>query len=191
MHPLDRVGVHVRGGHLDGGGQVHDQRPVGGRLDDLGDLGESGGQREPDITKSDQGDACLLVCPFGIEQGEDAGGPDLELFPGQLQAGRGGLFRLLLRLQCLGIPFQGLQHVGHLLEGFQHRAPVLGFGLLVDRHRRPPLMGQGAAAEKRLQQGGPGAPHGGGAGDVEELAAFIGQEGDAVRFGHWQKLHDV
>ena len=36
-HPLDRVGVDVGGGHLDGGGQVDDQRPVRRRLDDVGD----------------------------------------------------------------------------------------------------------------------------------------------------------
>ena len=36
-HPLDRVGVDVRGRHLDGGGQVDDQRPLGRRLDDVGD----------------------------------------------------------------------------------------------------------------------------------------------------------
>ena len=33
VHPLDRVGVHVGRGHLDGGRQVDDQRPVGRRVD--------------------------------------------------------------------------------------------------------------------------------------------------------------
>ena len=37
VHPLDRVGVDVRRRHLDGGGQVHDQRHIGGRLDDVCD----------------------------------------------------------------------------------------------------------------------------------------------------------
>ena len=37
VHPLDRVGVDVRRRHLDGGGQVHDQRHIGGGLDDVGD----------------------------------------------------------------------------------------------------------------------------------------------------------
>ena len=32
------------------------------------------------------------------------------------------------------------------------------------------------------------AEHGGGAGDVEQLAAFIGQDEEAVRSGHWQKI---
>ena len=35
MEPLDHVGVDVRRVHLDGGRQVHDQRPVGRRLDDV------------------------------------------------------------------------------------------------------------------------------------------------------------
>ncbi len=35
-HPLDRVGIHVGRGHLDGGGQVDDQRSVRCRLDDVG-----------------------------------------------------------------------------------------------------------------------------------------------------------
>jgi hypothetical protein len=35
VHPLDRVGVDVRGGHLDGGGQVDDHRALGGRLEDV------------------------------------------------------------------------------------------------------------------------------------------------------------
>jgi len=33
------------------------------------------------------------------------------------------------------------------------------------------------------------AEHGGGTGDVEQLAALVGQDEDAVRLGHWQKIH--
>ena len=36
VHPLDRIGVDVRRRHLDGGGQVDDQRPLRRRLDDVG-----------------------------------------------------------------------------------------------------------------------------------------------------------
>jgi hypothetical protein len=35
VHPLDRVGVHVGGGHLDGRRQVDDDRLLGARLEDL------------------------------------------------------------------------------------------------------------------------------------------------------------
>ena len=35
VHPLDGVGVDVGGGHLDGRRQVDDDRPLGGRLEDL------------------------------------------------------------------------------------------------------------------------------------------------------------
>ena len=81
VHPLDRVGVDVRRGHLDGGRQVDDQWPVRGRVDHVD-------HRGTDLQRVLQLGACVglrrvLVEDLGVR------GVDLGVFLAEPGAARG------------------------------------------------------------------------------------------------------
>ena len=111
-----------------------------------------GGVGQARSARLDQADARLLMLARRIEHLQIAGGTVAVLEGHQFQAACRRLLGCRLRLQTIGIQFERAQAVRNILERRQHRALVVGRGLVEAGLGRALLCAQRAAMEQRRQQ---------------------------------------